>query len=141
MARYYRERERGAPPPIGEPYDDTAAYALSLEREYIRRYSPEPRYRYAEEQPVYVDQYGHPVEVVRVRQPQPQTRYVQAHPGQEGVEYEYQSRQPIYEERPYMYYEDRRGYGGEVPRRMYKEGSLMPRTGEREEERYADDAP
>jgi len=138
MARYYRERERGVPPPVDDPYDDTEAYPLPREREYVRGYSPEPRYRYAEE-PVYVDQYGRPVEVVRVRQPQP--RYVPARPGEEGMEHVYQSRQPVYEERPYVYYEDRRGHGEEVPRRMYEDGSVMPRVGERGETRYAEDAP
>lgn len=85
---------------------------------HIRAYSP-PRYRYDEPrapQPVYVDEYGHPIqeyEVIRVRgDPRhrpyvPQPRY---EPDPYGYPVQYERPQPHrYNSRPdeYMYYEDR----------------------------------
>lgn len=62
-------------------------------------------YRYADEpEPIYVDQYGRPVRLVRVDEPRP--RYVSHNRGEQLVEYV--DRRPVYDDRAHVYYEDER---------------------------------
>ncbi|KAJ9648367.1 hypothetical protein H2199_001221 [Coniosporium tulheliwenetii] len=152
----YRDRS------VAHPEHDEAAQAARQAshpppREYIpmeepTRYSPAEapvRYRYAEPPPIYVDEYGRPIEVVRVREPYPPTRYISEQdrlpvryvsehhgPSEQAYEYVPYETTPSRDDRRYVYYADQPPYE-EHERRVYEPVPEPPMVNERLSERPA----